>query len=336
MAQSTKRGSTASDSKTQKPIATWPFYIVLVALFALFIFYQRVPVLSTIFGAMLFALLIIVLVLEVLLSAREKGSHKLVLEVVGAIVAVVVVLVLLRLILHTPNPIDVVPSCSMLPNLKRGDMVVVQGTLISNLKAPVINVSSSTWNYTLSHINNEFVSCVAYRQEQNQIYVSQLVGPGDSIGLLRSTAAGSAIIPNNTQIGIIGYTCGTANVTFQNGTTEREAYTSAVKIANTIVAGDKNNSIVVYKTVPSDTFYQQDGDQYIVHRVYAIINASGTYYVLTKGDNNPGLDLQYGNIPANQSAVQGTVITSIPYLGYLKLALSGSFSQPTGCNYVVS
>ena len=336
MAQSGKRNTAPPSAKKQKHISTWPLYIVLVALFVLFIYYQRVAVLSAVFGAMLFAMLVIVLVLEALLSAREKGSYKLVIEIVGAIVAVVVVLLILRWVLNTPNPIDVVPSCSMLPNLKRGDMVVVQGTAISKLKAQVINVSSETWNYTLSHINNEFVSCVGYRQEQNQIYVSQLVGQGDSVGLLRNTAAGAEILPNNTDIGLISYTCGTTNITFQNGTVEREAYTSALTIANTLVTGDKNNSIIVYKTVPQDTFYQDDGDLYIVHRVYAIINASGNYYVLTKGDNNPGLDLQYGNIPANQSAVQGKVIVSVPYLGYLKLALSGSFSQPTGCNYVSS
>jgi hypothetical protein len=93
--------------------------------------------------------------------------------------------------------------------------------------------------------------------------------------------------------------------------------------------------VVVYATIPQDYFYQL-GDGYIVHRAYAVINASGNYYVLTKGDNNPGLDLQYGNYPAKLNQIQGKVLYSIPYLGYLKLVLSNSFSEPSGCNSTLS
>jgi hypothetical protein len=66
-----------------------------------------------------------------------------------------------------------------------------------------------------------------------------------------------------------------------------------------------------------------------------VLNVSGKYYVLTKGDNNPGLDLQYGNYPSNMSFIEGKVVASIPYLGYLKLALSNSFVEPSGCNSTV-
>ena len=79
------------------------------------------------------------------------------------------------------------------------------------------------------------------------------------------------------------------------------------------------------------------GDSFIVHRVYAIINASGSYYTLTKGDNNPGLDLQYGNLPATVGEVQGRVIADIPFLGYLRLILSSNFNRPAGCgSYITS
>jgi len=101
----------------------------------------------------------------------------------------------------------------------------------------------------------------------------------------------------------------------------------------TTIIGDMNNSVVVYKTIPQDSFYQE-GDSYIVHRVYAVINASGNYYIMTKGDNNPGLDMQYGNYLIPFKDIEGKVIASVPYIGYLKLILSNSFSQPTGCNFV--
>jgi hypothetical protein len=111
-------------------------------------------------------------------------------------------------------------------------------------------------------------------------------------------------------------------------------YTSGISIGGQTIVGDRNNSVVVYSTVPQDLFYQE-GDGYIVHRVYAILNVSGDYYVLTKGDNNPGLDVQYSNYPANLSYVQGKVVASIPYLGYLKLILSSHFTEPAGCNSTI-
>ena len=119
---------------------------------------------------------------------------------------------------------------------------------------------------------------------------------------------------------------------FSNGTVKSEAYTTAITIGNTTIRGDANNSVVVYGTVPGDLF-RSYGDAYIVHRVYAVLRTGSTYFVLTKGDNNPGLDMQYSNYPASASSLQGIVVASIPYIGYLKLALSGSFTEPTGCNY---
>ena len=59
---------------------------------------------------------------------------------------------------------------------------------------------------------------------------------------------------------------------FSNGTTGNEVYTSAITIAGTTIIGDANNTRVVYQTVPEDAFYKL-GDRYIVHRVYAVINA---------------------------------------------------------------
>jgi hypothetical protein len=133
---------------------------------------------------------------------------------------------------------------------------------------------------------------------------------------------------------LVQYSCGVKTVKFINGSTAQEAYTTSLSIANHTLSGDQNNSIVVYATVPKDLFYQE-GDSYIVHRVYAVLNESGNYYFLTKGDNNPGLDLQYGNYPANSTAVKGTIIIAIPYLGYLKLILTNQFNQPAGCSSTV-
>ena len=41
------------------------------------------------------------------------------------------------------------------------------------------------------------------------------------------------------------------------------------------------------------------------------------------------------NYPVNLTDVQGRVIASVPYLGYLKLILSSHFIEPAGCNATI-
>jgi hypothetical protein len=334
-----KRHPRSSQNERVKPqpkssITTWPIYLLLVLLFVLYIVFQGVAYLSVALGALIVIMIIALVVLEVALGAKEQGYMRNIAEVAAALVLVGALWFGMEFFLHTSHPIDVVPSCSMLPYLHRGDMIVLQGVSnISQIRAPVVNVSDSTIAAINSNISRETLACVAYRQTASGLYVSQFLGPGYSVGLLHQTGSSGEIVPNSFQAGNpVQYTCGTTNVLFSNGTTKTEAYTTAITIDGTTIKGDANNSVVVYGTVPGDLFYKY-GDAYIVHRVYAVLRDSSTYYVLTKGDNNPGLDLQYSNYPASASSLQGLVVASIPYVGYLKLALSGSFVEPTGCNY---
>lgn len=311
---------------------TWPIYIMIILLFVLYILFQRSASISIIIGAALFFMIIILIVLEFINGVREEGYARNVIEVVIAVVVVVAFWLGLGAALHTSAPLNVVPSCSMLPYLHRGDMIAIEGVQsIRDLKAPVVSMTAGEFDAMNRSMDGEFLSCVAYNVTHNTITVSQYVYKGYSIGLYDSAL--NRIVSQGEQTGAITYTCGSRNVTFQNGTTMREAYTTAITIAGDTIIGDRNNSVIVYKTIPEDSFYQE-GDAYVVHRIYAIINASGNYYVLTKGDNNPGLDMQYGNYPIKLSDIEGKVVASVPYIGYIKLILSNSFSQPAGCNFV--
>ncbi len=314
-------------------ITTWPLYIVLVASFALYVIYQSSAALAIVFGVMTFVVLVALIGLEAVNGSRESGKLRSALEIVAAIAIVVVVWFAMKAVLHTNYPIDAVPSCSMLQALQRGDMIVLQGTNVSGIRAPQVRVTKSQVQSMLANPNSEWLECVAYRISGSTISISQTVMPGYSIGLFKPEPNGSgAIVPYSSQSGnLVQYACGAADATYSNGTTVQEAYTSSITIGNTTISGDRNNSIIVYQTIPQDLFYRE-GDSYIVHRVYAVLNASGTYYYLTKGDNNPGLDMQYQNYPINQTYVEGKVIAKIPLLGYLKLILSGTLSQPAGCN----
>lgn len=331
---------TARRSKQRaKPVNTIPLYVALVIVFIAYFLFQSTTGIAVVLGALVFFLVIAILVIEVMNGFREVGTKRNIIEIALAVIIVLVIWFVLRLALNTANPLDVVPSCSMLPSLQRGDMILIQGANQNNLKAPIVNVTRSEWDSSFSSVNTESLQCVAYSEEGSSVRLSQFVLSGYSVGLLKSSSGGTAeIVPPSAQnASLVKYSCGTVNVTFENGTVEKEASTTAITIGNTTINGDRNNSIVVYQTVPQDDFYKL-GDSYIVHRVYAILNVSGTYYTLTKGDNNPGLDIQYLNAPANlsQGQVGGKVVAGIPYLGYLKLILSNNFVEPTGCNYTTS
>ncbi len=327
------KASRKKAAQAGKGIITWPLYIVAIVTFILYVIYQSNPVFAVIFGIATFVVIIALIGLEVINGSKEAGAVRNAVEIIAAVAIVLVIWLALRFLLHTAYPIDAVPSCSMLPALHRGDLILLQGANVTKIKAPVVQVTKSSMQNLLSDVNNEALACVAYQVNGRTVNVSQIVLPGYSVGLLSTNSQGSSIVSNQDG-NLVQYTCGEANVKFQNGTVEKEAITQSITIGNTTITGDMNNSIVVYKTVPEDSFYK-DGDSYIVHRVYAILNASGTYYYLTQGDNNPGLDMQYDNYPINQSYIEGKVIGDIPYLGYLKLILSGTLNQPEGCTSTI-
>ncbi len=316
----------------QIPVA--PFYIALAVVFVLFIALQGVHSLSSILGIILFMLIVVIIALEVTNSLKGEHGIRGIAEMAIAVLAVVVVFFLLRFLLHTSYPIDVVPSCSMLPNLKRGDLITIYGIYnVSQLRAPIVNVSKSEYAGFQQNISGEFMSCVAYKASNGRAYISQLVEPGYSIGLY-DPANGGEIVNPSSQSGLIRYSCGSEPIRYSNGTTANEAYTKSITINGTTVYENRSNSIIVYATIPQDYFYRL-GDSYIVHRAYAIIDSGGNYTILTKGDNNPGLDIQYGNYPISIKQVEGKVLFAVPYVGYLKLVLSNSFVEPSGCNSTV-
>ena len=309
--------------------------MIIVAL-VLYILLERIRILAITLGIVTFFLIIIAIVLELISGKNEVGYKKSILEIAVAIIVVVVLWYGLKFFLATNNPIDVVPSCSMLPYLHRGDMIFLHGvSSISQIKAPIIDVTSSQMSRVLSSPDSESLSCVAYITNASGTYIRQTLAPGYKVGLIEDSNGVYRLVSKQEESGnVVQYTCGTREVKLSTGQILNEAYTTSITVNNRTIAGDRNNSIVVYGTRPGDLFYEE-GDAYVVHRVYAILNDSGDYYVLTKGDNNPGLDIQYGNYPPNMSQVQGKVVGVIPYLGYLKLIISGNLVVPQGCNSTV-
>ena len=334
------RGRGTQDHPIAKPvdrkkgITTWPLYVIFLVLIALYVAEQGSR-LSIIFGTLAAFTIVVIIVMEFTYSVKDEGLKRNLIEIIIAIAIVVLIWFALRFFLATNDPIDVVPSCSMLPVLQRGDLIVLQGFNLSNVHAPIINVTREEFNPMESNFGSENLVCMAYTNTSSGMQISQIVHGGWNIGLFKFFDGRYYPIPAGYQNNnLVRYYCGSRAMKFSNGTIESEAYTTGIDVLGHSVYGDANNTIIVYKTLPSDYFYKL-GDAYVVHRVYAVLNVSGSYYALTKGDNNPGLDMQYGNYPINQSHVSGRVIASVPYLGYIKLMFSGDIAQPAGCNSVV-
>ncbi len=337
LAKSKKHGRKGDNNRDKdKGLTVWPIYLLIVVALVLYVFFERIKVIAIALGVATFFLIIIAIVLEVISGGKDIGYKKSLAEIVIAIVVVVAFWYALKFVLATNNPVDVVPSCSMLPYLHRGDLIFLHGVSnISQIKAPIVDVTNVEMAKILSSPDSESLSCIAYMTNANGTYIRQTLAPGYKVGLIEdSNGVYSLVNAVEQKANPIQYTCGTRAVKLSTGQILNEAYTTSITINNVTISGDRNNSIIVYATRPEDLFYSE-GDSYIVHRAYAILNDSGDYFVLTKGDNNPGLDIQYGNYPPNMTAVSGKVIGVIPYLGYLKLIISGNLVVPQGCNSTV-
>mgnify|MGYP001626340553 FL=1 len=267
-----------------------------------------------------------------------------VLETLGVIFAAWIVAILL---LGTSSPFDVVPSCSMLPTLRIGDVVVLKH--ISNMTyflksnhIPIVNVSPQAYYSMLGNISSEFLAFYAYFGN-NKSNISYIVEPGEKydIGLYNTKCLSIYAYENerynfarcfvenaSQQRNLIKYSYTIGNVLINN-TKYQIVYTNSVRIANTTVTDNYTEPIIVYSTIPQDTF---SGN--IVHRLVAAIRVGSQYYLLTKGDNNQAFDIQFGNYPPNGNEVLGYIIAKIPWIGYITLAFKGGIDT-AGCNQVI-
>lgn len=332
--ESKKSKTESSLKENKKRLVLWPIYLLFFIFLILYFIFEHEPDLSIIFGLTSFILLVLLLGFEITSSFKSEGYKKVIIEVFGTIIVVAVIWISLIYLLNTNYPINVVPSCSMRPALIRGDIIAIYGiTNITQIKAPIVNVSSTEMNAILNPDYSDSLSCVAYTYINGSVHISQDYKSGWIIGLYKNYGGKEEIL-NNSNGYPISYNCGVRDMKYNNGTIGREAYLESITINNHTISGDANNSIVVYRTLPSDLFYKE-GDSFIVHRAYVILNDSGKYYIATKGDNNPGLDMEYYNYPPEENQIVGKVIGKVPYLGYLKLIISGDFSPPAGCNSTV-
>ncbi|MBI4360300.1 hypothetical protein HY572_00840 [Candidatus Micrarchaeota archaeon] len=228
---------------------------------------------------------------------------------------------LLSFLLNTASPINIITSCSMLPGYERGDLIFLYG---GKPDAPNVSVPFALDETQYAPAEIQLQGQTVARVLQPHVNGQPLFEP------VISTCQRQSADGNRTTVCLSGVTL--------------QGQKISVLESSSISVFDSNTSAGL-----------------IVHRLFAVLEATdGTYY-LTKGDNNPFLDQQSGfklipaktadrvllNLPLlgilswkngfvwqseSQVPVKGNVLFKIPYIGYVKLLLFLQIETPAGCD----
>ena len=289
-------------------------YAVALAFAALFI------VLRMDFLAVAAALMFIVgVIFESMESAKKKGVSHEIKEIVVAIAVAVLLWFGSSIVLNTPSPYNAVVSCSMLPTLQRGDVVVLLGGEVS---VPEINLTRDEFEEMLARGEEHYVCGFCGRGES---YVPCTIDPRTGMEVKGK---------------ILRYKCGVCKQYYE-GEERSIACTEGVYLKGTYFdAAAPEGDIIVYKP-RSDDLFAVIGD--IIHRAIVKINVDGDSYYLIKGDNNPMFDVQAfdsglrrTNSIVHSSQLLGKHILTIPVIGYVKLVAAGQFATPENCKTLLS
>ena len=342
MANLKKKKGERPARKKESSMAAWALYSLLAVLIVAYALLGNELV-----GLAALLTIVAIFYYEIKHSIRTEGTRKSAIDIAVAVGAALALWVVLILVLHTTAPIDAVSSCSMLPVLQRGDVVVLGGIgnatqFAASKRVPVVNVSAAAFRRMEGNMSSEFLSFYAYA-EGNRSEIAYIFDNSTphGIGLYNTACLSqysyqgepkyfSRCYVNMSQGGdLIKYEYAVGNVSVA-GAPHDIVYTSGITVGNVSVVANYGNPIVVYQTTPQDYFTGS-----IIHRVFAVLNVSGSYYFLTKGDNNQALDIEFENYPASASSVTGYVLADVPLVGYVKLLLSGQLAVPAGCNQTI-
>ena len=229
--------------------------------------------------------------------------------------------------LNTSSPISGVVSCSMLPNLQRGDFIIVQG-------APVNAYHINMTRQELDSLDAPATETIGGRS----MVINGSIFPYCINN--RTNPICAEFISNPTQLvetkGAFTYNYQRCDLSFSSGQLESEPCLKSITFHGTDYMSNFSNDIIVYQP-PKGDYYALVGD--IVHRALFVIDVDGSTYYLTRGDNNPIIDIQaydytdnLENHPVPQADLRGKVISRVPYLGYFKLFIVGSFTADPQCD----
>ncbi len=277
------------------------------------------------FGLLLGALIIAMVLLEVRQGAKEHGWKNEIIDTVIALAVAVVIWYGASFFLNTPSPASAVVSCSMLPNLQRGDFVVIQG-------APADAFDILMDEQEVAGLAGD--AHIEYKGEQRVVkgsifsYCNAIADPiCDSFYNKPEEFV--------EKKGALTYHYSLCTIRREKSESDVPCVTS-VSYNGTSYPVQTTGDTIVYGA-GKDEYFSLIGD--IVHRAYFTVKTpEGRSYYLTKGDNNPILDVQVydyrfglGNNAVNPEEYKGKVLFRVPYIGYFKLVISGFLKEDDQC-----
>ncbi len=297
----------------------------LIAFFLLLYFITGVWMIGLLIGLCI----VWIVVLEFAQGTREHGLKNEVKETLIALALALIVWFGAGVVLNTSSPLNAIVSCSMLPHIARGDMVVLSGDRVQAQQEEVASLAgiSRAQVYEngafVADVNGSMYTYCATRQSAPacQRFISspgaftekhgELLFAYEKCGIVMDKGRGTVFGPCVSYLEVNGRRYGT----------------------------NLSNDVVVYQPGKNE-YYSRVGD--IIHRAYIRLHSAddGKTYFLTKGDNNPIFDIQVydeasgqGNAPVELQRSKGRILVSVPYLGYFKLFISpAAIPTPEGCD----
>jgi hypothetical protein len=287
---------------------------------------------SPLFGLLTALAIVAMVLLELSEGIRKNGWKSELWDLSITVIVALVAWFALQAVLSTSTPISAVVSCSMVPELNRGDMIIVKGessysgngiaaspadaqALFRNPTAyfgnKTMEVNGSVYSYCQNAGDNE--TCALFRNNP-ELFSERRGEFVFSYGrCYRAGTSNSDVLSAEPCIVSVSYKNQTVNV-----------------------QGDRSGDTIIYAPKRTDIFSLY-GD--IVHRSVVKVIAGNVTYLLTKGDNNNVFDIQFYsnaisgmfNTPVSPDQVKGRVLFRIPYLGYYKLFLSFYYQEDSVC-----
>ena len=202
-------------------------------------------------------------------------------------------------LLNTSAPLNVVTSCSMLPELERGDLIILQGADY------LVDEAASGEDYSrVEYATNPYV--ITGGTQPSAIMLQDATLDGEPL---------------------FEYPLRACSVVMRDGNEYSAPCAPEVNFQGESHSSD-GNDILVFE--PEPRVYGL-----IIHRALLKINAEDGAYYLTKGDNNQFADQRAGMQLVREEDVKGRVLLRVPLLGYLKLFFFWQFDEPPGCDRVL-
>jgi len=298
-------------------------YLLIVALFILYL----------VSGIWLFGLLIgicifWVVALEFFSGTKQHGWKNELKETAIALGLALLLWFGAGFVLQTPSPLNAIVSCSMLPHVQRGDMVVLRG---DRIEAPTEKVESIAVIGSAEVYENGKLAVIAKGSTYSYCAMRQT-----SELCKRFVSSPQSFVEKNGPLAI-GY--GKCGIFYpKSGQTQYGPCVEWLEVNGRKHYENLSNDVVVYQP-NKEEYYSRVGD--IIHRAFIKLQTpDGREYFLTKGDNNPIFDIQVydevkgmGNKPVEVERSKGRILLALPYVGYLKLFISPqAIPTPEGCD----